>query len=243
MWIFGKRPVLEILKEGQSRVLELWLAMGQNPSQEAVLKARSQGIRIRTVSRRRLDQVCSGGLHQGLAIRVSNSGAKNRKDFLSSLEEFKKSRAILLALDQIQDPHNLGAIARSAACLGACALLLPERRSAPLSPTALKSSAGALQKIPVFEIGNLAQTLSNLKDKGFWIYGADSSGQPAWSVHFNHPLVLVIGSEGEGMRPLVRSQCHALVAIPQSAQGVASLNVSCAASVLLYELARQAQKG
>lgn len=146
---------------------------------------------------------------------------------------------MLVALDQIQDPHNLGAIARSAVNLGASGLIVPERRSSPVSAVAIQSSAGAIQKIKLFRVVNLAQALERAKKAGFWVYGADASGSPCWQAVLNTPLILVVGSEGYGIRQLVRTLCDELLSIPQSAGGVESLNASCAASVLLYEIARQ----
>ena len=122
-------------------------------------------------------------------------------------------------------------------------LIIPERRSAPVTQAVIQASAGAIEKIPVHHIGNLAQTLARLKKAGFWVYGADMEGKPAWSVVINAPMVLVIGSEGYGMRPLVKEHCDEIVAIPQSERGVASLNASCAASILLYESLRQLRQG
>ena len=120
-------------------------------------------------------------------------------------------------------------------------MLVPDRHSAGPSQGALSASAGALQKIPVFQVGNLAQTLRRLKETGFWIYGGDMVGKPCWEVSFNRPFILIIGSESAGMRPLVREQCDEVAAISQVPGGVASLNASAAAAVLLYEAARQAK--
>jgi 23S rRNA (guanosine2251-2'-O)-methyltransferase len=164
------------------------------------------------------------------------------KGLLERFPAESRKGLILVALDEVQDPHNLGAIARSAVNLGAQALILPERRSAPVTGAVVAASAGAIQKIPVVSVVNLGQALERLKEEGFWVYGADASGRPAWDAVFNTPLVLVIGSEGYGMRPLVTSICDEVVSIPQAEGGVESLNASCAASVLLYEVARQVRK-
>ena len=197
------------------------------------------GAKVRWGARKDLDQVSSGGAHQGLAAKVIEKASHGVDDFLAGLSEEQKAGTVLVALDQIQDPQNFGAIARSAVCLGARALLITERRSAPLSQAVLQASAGAVQKIPVIRVVNLSETLTRLKEAGFWIYGADPSGRPVWKVRFNFPLVLVVGSEGGGIRRLVASNCDERVAIPQAGAGVASLNASCAAGILLYEAARQ----
>jgi 23S rRNA (guanosine2251-2'-O)-methyltransferase len=219
----------ELAQTGQTRELER--------------QAKASGASVRRVPRRELDRICGSGDHQGLAVKVPGEGSEGEGaslDALAELPESEKASALLVALDQVQDPHNLGAIARSAACLGARALLLPERRSAPVTQAALSASAGALQKIPVVHVVNLAQGLARLKEAGYWIYGADMGGTPAWKARLNRPMVLVVGSEGQGLRPVVRQQCDEIVSIPQSEGGVDSLNASCAASVLLYEAARQA---
>jgi 23S rRNA (guanosine2251-2'-O)-methyltransferase len=240
-WVHGTHVVEETLSSGTARVLELWIQRdrGKN-SEDLARKARGLGIKARWVSRKDLDRVSQGGSHQGLAAMIAAPDSGDLEDFLSALGP-RRSQAVLVALDQVQDPQNVGAVARSALCLGACALLVPDRRSAGLSQGSLSASAGALQKIPVFQVGNLAQTLRELKNAGFWIYGADAGGVPSWDVRFNRPFVLVVGSEGEGMRPLVRESCHEVASVAQAPGGVSSLNASVAAAVLLYEAARQAR--
>lgn len=212
----------------------------QDPSVSGLVRlARQAGARVLFSGRRELDRFVSGGRHQGVVAQIASNAEEGLAPFLAALSPEKKNRALLVALDQIQDPHNLGAIARSAANLGAAGLIVPQRRSAAVTPAAVQASAGAIQKIPVITVVNLAQALERCKQEGFWIYGADAAGKSAWSAALNFPMVLVIGSEGYGMRPLVRGLCDELVSIPQAAQGVESLNASCAASILLYEAARR----
>ncbi|MFA6091437.1 MAG: 23S rRNA (guanosine(2251)-2'-O)-methyltransferase RlmB [Elusimicrobiota bacterium] len=241
-WLYGTHVVEESLSSEHNRVHELWIQRDRGrDSEELSRKARAMGAKVRWVTRKDLDRLSTGGPHQGLAVRVEAPDSGDLEAFLANLSEKERRDLILVALDQIQDPQNVGAIARSAVCLGASALLVPDRRSAGLSPGASRASAGALQKVPLFQVGNLAQTLRRLKEAGFWIYGADMSGKPAWEVSFNRPFVLVVGSEQSGMRPLVQSHCDELAAIPQvSAGGVDSINASAAAAVLLYEAFRQA---
>lgn len=212
----------------------------KEPAAAVVARARRAGAQVRRVPRRELDRLCRSGGHQGFALRVAEDLATTL-DALLSLSAEEKAGALVVALDQIQDPHNFGAIARSAACFGARALLIPERRNAPASQAALSASAGALGRIPVIQVVNLAQGLVRLKEAGFWIYGADRSGTPAWKVRLNRPTVLVVGSEGDGLRPLVSAHCDELASVPQAEGGVESLNASCAASVLLYEWRRQSE--
>jgi len=238
--IFGRHVVEEAVHGRGVRVLQLWVLSSERRKHESLLKvAVRAGARVRGVNRGELDRLCGSGSHQGMVAAVREKPGLAFGAYLAGLSEKVKARTLLVALDQIQDPQNMGAIIRSAACLGASAVLSTERRASPLTQTVLRSSAGAAQTLPFFRIGNLAQTLRILKEQGFWIYGGDAAGKPAWDMRLNAPMVLVIGSEGQGIRPLVRASCDELVAIPQGSAGVSSLNASCAASVLLYEIRRQ----
>ncbi|OGR87267.1 MAG: 23S rRNA (guanosine(2251)-2'-O)-methyltransferase RlmB [Elusimicrobia bacterium RIFCSPHIGHO2_02_FULL_57_9] len=241
-WLGGAHAVEETLRSKPQTVQELWVEHeAKSPAiAQAIRLARATGIRIQFMARKAIDRALNGGRHQGMAIKVLEEPGQGFDAFLKILSDQEKPGLVLVALDQIQDPHNLGAIARSAANLGAAGLIIPERRSSPLSAVAVQASAGAIQKLKVFKVVNLAQALERCKQAGFWIYGADAGGRAVWDAALNFPLVLVIGSEGCGMRPLIQSSCDELVKIPQSSGGVESLNASCAASVLLYEIARQA---
>ncbi|MBI4678577.1 MAG: 23S rRNA (guanosine(2251)-2'-O)-methyltransferase RlmB [Elusimicrobia bacterium] len=240
-WISGVHAVQETLAARGADVLELWIdrdAAGSSKTEALVRQGRSAGLKARLVGRRELDRV-AGGRHQGVAARVAARGRQDLGAYLQGLSGAAKKDSVLVALDRVQDPRNLGAIARSAANLGAAGIIIPDRRSSPVTPVAVSASAGAIQRIKVFTVVNLAAALAACREAGFWIYGADASGEPAWKTSLNRPLVLVIGSEGAGMRRLVREACDAVVSIPQTAAGVESLNASCAASVLLYEIRRQ----
>jgi 23S rRNA (guanosine2251-2'-O)-methyltransferase len=240
-WLWGRHAVEETLRARARSVKELLVLTASQGDhiKDLIGLARNGGARVRYVSKHELDRIGSG--HQGLAIRVTEKPTAGLAEWLAALTPEAKKSAVLVALDQIQDPHNLGAVARAASCLGGVALLVPDRHSAPVTPAAVQASAGAIEKIPVLNVGNLAQALERLKTEGFWIYGADMTGKPCWETRLNFPLVLVIGSEGSGLRTLVRECCDELVAVPQSPGGVASLNASTAAAVLLYEAARQAR--
>lgn len=240
-WLGGIHSVEETLRARPGTVRELWVEHEQNaPSiRDIIGLARRHKIKVQFMARNEIDRAVGGGRHQGVAIRVFFEAGAGFDNFLRQLTPEDKQGLVLVALDQITDPHNFGAIARSAVNLGAKALLLPDRRSAPITPVVVQSSAGAIQKIAVHHVVNLAQALERCRDAGFWIYGADGAGKACWDVKINFPAVLVIGSEGYGMRPLTRTLCHELLAVPQAKGGVESLNASCAASVLLYEIARQ----
>lgn len=224
---------------------ELWVEHEHNSAavKTIISLARQHQIKVQFVGRKELDRAVAGGRHQGVGLKVFQEQGAGFFDYIKGLTPEDKQGLVLVALDQIQDPHNLGAIARSAVNLGAKGLILPDRRSSPVTATAVQSSAGAIQRISIYHVVNLSQALERCRDEGFWVYGADASGKTAWDARVIAPMVLVIGSEGYGMRPLVRSHCHELLAIPQSAAGVESLNASCAASVLLYEIARQLKQG
>ena len=242
-WLGGVHSVLETLRGRPGSAKELLVAHGDRSPEaaEAVQLARAAGARVRFVDRRDLDRI-AGGRNQGLALRAGLGAGDTLPGLLERFPPESRAGLVLVALDQIQDPQNLGAIARSALNLGARALILPEHRACPVTPAAIQASAGAIQRLPVVSVVNLGQALGRLKQEGFWIYGADAAGRPAWDAVFNTPLVLVIGSEGCGMRPLVRELVDELVSVPQAAGGVDSLNASAAAGVLLYEIARQARR-
>lgn len=239
-WLGGIHSVEETLRSKPTSVRELWVEHEQNaPSIKDIISlARRHGIKTQFMAHSELDRAVRGR-HQGVAIKVFFEAGEGLNRFLKNLTPDDKKGLVLVALDQIQDPHNLGAIARSAVNLGAKGLILPDRRTAPVTAAAVQASAGAIQRLPVHHVVNLAQALERCRDEGFWIYGADGAGTPVWDVRLTAPLVLVIGSEGDGLRPLTRKLCHDLLAIPQAKGGVESLNASCAASVLLYEIARQ----
>ncbi|MBI5201414.1 MAG: 23S rRNA (guanosine(2251)-2'-O)-methyltransferase RlmB [Elusimicrobia bacterium] len=241
-WLSGRNAVSETLHARSRAIRELWVANGTQGDhiRDLVNLARAAGAKVKWVSPSDLNKIAPGN-NQGLALRVGERPAAGLDEIVRGLDAEQKKTTILVALDQIQDPQNLGAIARVAACLGARAIIMPERRSAPVTNAAVQASAGAIEKIPVLQVGNLSQQLERLKQDGFWIYGSDMSGKPCWDIRFNLPMVLVIGSEGSGMRPLVRERCDEVVAIPQAAAGVESMNASTAAAVLLYEAVRQSR--
>ncbi|MHB2027073.1 MAG: 23S rRNA (guanosine(2251)-2'-O)-methyltransferase RlmB [Elusimicrobiota bacterium] len=238
-WILGTHAVAEIVKARPASVRELWIEEGRRGQDvdSASSQAARAGAKVRRVGRREMDRLARGKPHQGFAARVDLDLESSLDDFLERRPD--GAREVLVALDEIQDPHNLGAIGRSALNLGAVGIILPERRSSPVSPAAVRSSAGALGKISVFPAVNLGRALESCRERGFWIYGLDMGGTPLWRSALNLPMVLVVGSEGGGLRPSIRGLCDEIVAIPQAAGGVQSLNASCAAAVVLYESRRR----
>ena len=243
-WLVGRHVVEEAVGAPGRKILQLLVLNADRERYAALIaKAKHAGARVKFVERWELDKAAGGAAHQGVAVQVFEKKLVGFAELIAGMSPERKKKALIVALDEIQDPHNFGAIARSAVCLGAVAIIHPERRTAPLTQAVIQASAGAIQKIPVYSVGNMAQTLLKLKEEGFWVYGADAEGQPAWKVKLNHPMVLIVGSEGAGIRSLVRSYCDELISVPQSPDGVDSLNASCAASVLLYEAARQNSLG
>jgi 23S rRNA (guanosine2251-2'-O)-methyltransferase len=235
-FVFGRHPVLELLKaEGGTRVNKLWLLKGAGggPIQEILAIAKEKRVVFQWVDRDRLTEMVRAANHQGVVARTAPVAYGDIDSFLAA-----GTPSPVVILDGIEDPHNVGAILRSAAYFGAAAVVIPRWRSAGLSGTVMKASAGALAKIPLIQVTNTAQTLLELKEKGYWIYGADVDGEPAPKVVLNAPLALVIGAEGSGMHRLVKDRCDALVSIPGSGE-MESLNASCASAVLLHEIFRR----
>ena len=200
--------------------------------------AEGRGIPIREASGDQLAKRCDDGRHQGIAAKVSPFPFTELGAVLPAAAP-ERQQTFFLALDSISDPQNLGAILRSAQCAGVAAVILPKDRSVRPTPTVSKASAGALEHTHLVLVTNLANTLKALKSEGFWVAGTDvSGGRTLYDCDLTGPLVLVIGSEGRGIRPLVRQTCDFLLTIPQVG-AVGSLNASAAAAVVLYEVFRQ----
>jgi 23S rRNA (guanosine2251-2'-O)-methyltransferase len=210
--IYGKQPVAEA-ERGRRQVQRVW--------------------RTPETSAEELERLCGSPDHQGVVAEVEPY------PYAGSAELLRVEGALLIALDQVQDPRNLGAVARSAEVAGAAGLVIPERRSAAVTAVACKASAGAVEHLPIGHVRNLADWLGEAKQAGFWIWGADADApQAPWQVDLSGPTVLVLGGEGKGLRPRVAAACDGLVALPQRGQ-IDSLNVSAAAAALLFEAVRQ----
>lgn len=210
--IYGRRPVEEA-ERGRRRVRRVWRAP-ETPAAE-------------------LELLCGSPDHQGLVAEVDPYPYADRNQLL------KREGALLVALDQVQDPRNLGAVCRSAEFAGAAGVVIPERRSAEVTAVACKASAGAVEHLDIARVRNLADWLGEAKEAGFWIWGADAdASQAPWEVDLSGSTVLVLGGEGKGIRPRVAAACDGLVALPRGGR-VESLNVSAAATALLLEAVRQ----
>lgn len=237
--IYGMNPVSEALR-GTRRAFELFVAgTGTDRRLEKLLKlAAEKGVPVRKREKLDISRLCGTEHHQGVALRVEGFTYAELEDVLERCRA-SEEKGLLLVLDGVQDPHNLGAIIRSAACAGAQGVIIPKDRAARITPTVEKSSAGAVETVAVAQVTNVAQTLEELKKAGFWIFGAaDSAPGTLYGLDLTGDVVLVIGSEGEGIRPLVRKGCDGLFSIPMRG-GVSSLNASVAAGIALFEAVRQ----
>lgn len=235
--IYGINPVAEALKAAPEKIERICVERGQkNPRiQEIVDLARRGRVRLSFEDKSWLDRKAQGERHQGVLCYAAEMITYAPEDIL----EQAKSPGLFVVLDGIEDPHNLGAVIRSAEAAGADGIFLPQHRSAALSPTVIKASAGASAHIRLARITNTAQTLELMKKKGIWIAGLDAeAGEPIWKADLTIPIALVLGSEGAGLHRLVKQKCDFLLELPIRGN-VGSYNVSVAAGIALYEVLRQ----
>lgn len=235
--IFGVNPVKEAL-QGSRAAYNLYVQVSATDHRvEKIIRlAEQRGVAVHRREKIDLTKMCASSHHQGIALEVEPFRYADPEDLIAA--GAGSESAILLILDGIQDPHNLGALVRSAACAGALGVLIPKDRACGVTAAAEKSSAGAVETLPVAQVTNVAQTLETLKKAGFWVYGLDGEARtPLFGMKFSGRVALVIGGEGEGIRPLVRKQCDQLMSIPHYG-GVSSLNASVAGGIALFEVAR-----
>lgn len=225
MIIYGRNPVREALR-GPRTVSKVWAT--KNAAREEWLRE----TRSMVVPAEEIESRSGSSAHQGVCAEVSEFRYASADELLAASEPF------LVALDQVQDPQNLGSISRTAECAGATGLVVPERRAAEVTAAVCKASAGAVEHLPIAQVRNLADFLSEAKAAGCWCYGADAAAKMSYSeVDYGGGVVLVLGSEGQGLRPRVAAACDALVALPIRGK-IESLGVSAAAAVLVYAAAR-----
>ena len=234
MIVAGFHPVREVLEKRPRSIETLWVVRGRQDARAGEIEelARAAGVAVRVVPRDELDRL-AGKAHNGVAARVAS---RDYDDVDACLAGSPGTRTVLF-LDQVTDPGNVGAILRTAAAAGA-SVVLAERHSAGLGEAASKAAAGALERVKIARAGNASQFLERAKAAGFWVFGADPAGRSLWESDLSGDVLLCLGSEGEGLRRLTRESCDHLVSIPM-AKGAGSLNVSVAAGVLLYEVARR----
>ncbi|HEY2781854.1 MAG TPA: 23S rRNA (guanosine(2251)-2'-O)-methyltransferase RlmB [Steroidobacteraceae bacterium] len=238
--IYGLHAVSAALDRAPERLLELWIAQGRDAPRVSDLKARAEraGVHVHAVASDALGKLVGEVAHQGAVASMRPSKGWDEHDLSAALDNLPGD-ALLLILDGVTDPHNLGACLRTAEAAGAHAVVIPKDRAATLDATARKVAAGAAEFIPVATVTNLARALDSLKERGIWIVGTDGEAEESlYSVDLKRPVALVLGAEGSGMRRLTRDKCDFLARIPMAGH-MQSLNVSVAAGIALFEVLRQ----
>ncbi|MDF0727598.1 23S rRNA (guanosine(2251)-2'-O)-methyltransferase RlmB [Cytobacillus sp. S13-E01] len=237
-FIIGKNPVLEALKSERD-INKIWIAEGSQKGQmsQVIGLAREKGILVQFVPKKKIDQMVEG-IHQGVIASIAAYKYAQLDDLFASAKA-RGEEPFFLLLDELEDPHNLGSIMRTADAVGAHGIIIPKRRAVGLTATVAKASTGAIEHIPVVRITNMAQTIDVLKERGVWIVGTDAKGKDDYrDMDGSMPIGLVIGSEGKGIGRLIRDKCDFLIRLPMSGN-VTSLNASVAASLLMYEVYRK----
>lgn len=240
-WIYGVHPVLAAIAAHPDQLLELWVDRHRRDARVGTVAARAgeQGIRVQVVGAEALTRRAGSEHHQGVVARVRPLSLGDEGDLGRLLGVSGQGTPVILVLDGVTDPHNLGACLRTAEAAGASAVVLPRDRAAPITPVVRKVSSGAAERIPICTVTNLARALRQMRDGGLWIYGmTQEAGRCLYELELCGPVALVLGAEGEGLRRLTREHCDELVSLPMAGE-VESLNVSVAAGVCLYEAARQ----
>jgi 23S rRNA (guanosine2251-2'-O)-methyltransferase len=237
-WIFGVHPVESLLEDAPETVQEVWLVQGRRPGEartRVLDRTRERGVRFRLVNDAQLRAAVGDVVHQGVAARVGEFHYAEVEPLLEA-----PGPGLLVLLDEVQDPHNLGAVLRTAAGLGARGVVVPRHRAVGVTPAVVKVSAGAAGRIPVARVVNPSRFLEQARAAGWWVYGAVArGGEVPWGHALAERAVLVLGSEGRGIRPGVEQRCDVMLTLPLGTEE--SLNVSVAAGLLMYEWVRQRQ--
>lgn len=225
--VYGRNPVMEALRAGRRRVKKVWATPA------AAKEPWLNGVPVQVTDAEDIEERAGTDAHQGLCAAVEPY------PYAEAAELLQLENPLLVALDEVQDPQNLGAIVRTAECAGAAGLIIPERRSAEITGAAAKASAGAVEHLPIAKVRNVADFLGEAKEAGLWCYGASERGESRYDrVDWQGGVVVVLGAEGKGIRPRVQSACDVLMSVPLHGR-IGSLNVSAAAAVVLYEAVRQ----
>lgn len=234
----GRNAVLEVLKSGRN-IEKIIVQKGnvEGTIRRIVGIAKEKGVVVQEVVKQKLDEMSQTKNHQGVIAIVSEHEYADVEDIINSAES-KGEKPFIIILDNITDPHNLGAIIRTAECAGAHGVIIPKRRSVGLTAVVGKTSAGAIEYMPVARVTNIARTIDDLKSRGIWVACADMGGDDYFDASLDGALALVIGSEGEGVSRLVKEKCDFTVSIPMYGK-ISSLNASVAAALLMYEAVRQ----
>ncbi|NWF53383.1 MAG: 23S rRNA (guanosine(2251)-2'-O)-methyltransferase RlmB [Syntrophaceae bacterium] len=238
--IYGINPVLEALRSDRQLLNKVLLAAGKEGGPIRLVRqlAREKGIPVQVSPKEALDRLGGSGHHQGVLGFTAASSYSTWENLLNRVRS-EPGKSIVLVLDSIEDPQNLGSLIRTAEACGVKGVILPKDRAAGITPAVVKASAGAVVHLPIVRVTNLASTLEELKKEGFWIVGADSrAGKNLYELKFDMNVGLVIGSEGKGVRPLLLKKCDHTVSIPMRGK-VSSLNAAIAGAVILFEILRQ----
>jgi 23S rRNA (guanosine2251-2'-O)-methyltransferase len=241
--VYGRNPVLELLRAHGRRADEIAVLAGaRGPLAEVVALARRAGVKVAYRTREQLTAIAGSDQHQGVVARVASAEYVDLTALLAVPVE-RGEPAFFVALDQVQDPRNFGALLRTAESFGAHGVIVPKHHQVGLTDAAARAAMGAVEYLSVARETNLVNALEALKKSGVWVYGATAgAGVPAWGADLTGPLCLVLGSEGDGLRPLVAKACDVLLTIPMRGK-VGSLNVAAAGAALCYEVARQRSSG
>lgn len=236
--IAGRNAVSEALKAGRT-IDSLYVVRGNHSGPISVLiaKAKKAGAVIKEADSRKLDALCGNANHQGVVAVAAVKEFSEMEDIFALAEE-RGEAPFLILCDELEDPHNLGAVLRIAECAGAHGVVIPKRRSVGLTYAVGKASAGAVEYVPVVRVNNMAAAIDELKERGVWIYTADMDGQPWCSVDYTGPAAVVVGSEGFGVSRLVREKSDFIISLPMKGK-INSLNASVACGIVCYEIARQ----
>jgi 23S rRNA (guanosine2251-2'-O)-methyltransferase len=240
VYLFGLHVIESLLQHHPQQIIELWTDPQRRDQrvQEVLTLARAQGLKVQHAERATLDKMAEGGTHQGIVARCKNTHFYT-EDHLPELLRHLHEPPLLLVLDSVQDPHNLGACLRTAEAAGVHVVLVPKDRAASLSATVRKVASGAAERVPLIQVTNLARTLRHLQEQGIWVVGTDSEAKHSlFESDLRLPLALVLGAEGSGLRRLTRETCDSLIKIPMRG-AIESLNVAAAAAVCLFEAVRQ----
>jgi 23S rRNA (guanosine2251-2'-O)-methyltransferase len=236
--VYGRNVVLELLKSGKvpdTVYIADFDEKGVIP--QIIARSKEMGVIVKQASMAKLDLISEGGSHQGVAALVSIVDYVSVDDIIQIAYK-KNEQPFLIIADEIEDPHNLGALIRTADAAGAHGLIIPKRRSANINSTVYKTSAGACAHLAIAKVSNIADTIEQIKKKNIWVYGTDMEGQPLWRTDLKGAVALVIGSEGKGIGQLVKKRCDVMVSIPMNGK-INSLNASVAGGIIMYEIVRQ----
>lgn len=236
--IIGRNCVSEAINSGRE-IDSIYVTRGNKSGNISVIlaKAKDRGIPIKEADIKKLDYLCAHGNHQGI-VAISAAKEYSSIDDVFALAKERGEDPFIILLDEIEDPHNLGAIIRTAECAGAHGVVIPKRRAVGLTHIVNKASAGALEYVPVVRVTNMASFIDTLKDNGVWVYAADMNGELIYNANLKGSIALVVGSEGKGIGRLVREKCDGVISLPMQGK-INSLNASVAAGISIYEIAKQ----